>query len=424
MPQGLAAGLLQGAAIGKQQKRERSMEDVRAEREKQKFELDKLKAQMQMKALEQRTKLQEHIATFFTQKDSQAWQTNERNRDDRREIGHLMIEARSQQQGQGQPPIQSQQEIPQQGTPMGESMQQGQQEEIPRSLLEMMAVGGMEGPARALQQIKSGERLERQGNRRADISEDMLGQRVRANDLTEQKMKQGWKPVTVTNPDGSTSTIMMPQFPGVGGVGSAIQTKPGAKSLPIMEQNLPLWRHKDTLDSPPPGMSPNKATAQGYKRLNTGQVEAIQNFAQVENILNTIDDLMEKVFPEDESALGRLVGGPKRTLSALAQTNTDAAMLMRLINGTLAPIVRSMGEKGNLSDTDIKRAAKLFPNLMDRGDVAWGMLEELRGIISKNKKVKFGGMGLKVSKKIVRTGKDKQGRKVVQYNDGTIEYAK
>jgi hypothetical protein len=76
----------------------------------------------------------------------------------------------------------------------------------------------------------------------------------------------------------------------------------------------------------------------------------------------------------------------------LAQTNPDAATLERLINGTLAPIVRSMGEKGNLSDTDIKRAKFLFPQLTDSGDVAWNMLKELKSMISKNKQAKLGGV--------------------------------
>ena len=289
--------------------------------------------------------------------------------------------------------------------------------------------------------------LQERMNRNKQLSQEAaarLGEQKRGNDIREvgtaldikryNRESTAYNIVEKTNEQGETEKVLIPKYTGQkeGGLsfGSSIKTSPSLKSMPIAEQNIPLWRHKKNLDSPPMGITPKEAEAKGYKRLSTAQVDAVQNFGQVENILATIEGLMEKVFPKEESALGRMIGAPKRKLSAIAQTDPDAAMLMRLINGTLAPIVRSMGEKGNLSDTDIKRAAKLFPDLMDRGPVAWGMLTELKGIIERNKQTKLGGMGLEVpkadvkQKQIVRTGKDKQGKKVVQYDDGTIEYAK
>ena len=72
---------------------------------------------------------------------------------------------------------------------------------------------------------------------------------------------------------------------------------------------------------------------------------------------------------------------------------------MGLINGTLAPIIRSMGEKGNLSDTDIKRAANLFPKLSDSGTVAWQRLEQLKTLIREGKEKKLGGITEKVTQR-------------------------
>jgi hypothetical protein len=212
-----------------------------------------------------------------------------------------------------------------------------------------------------------------QGERRIDVSKESLAERVsrgdeqreeailryqemvRRNDIAERKAL-----VDVQQPGGGTIKMPLPQ------AGQGIQTKLSVKDMPIAEGNLPLWRHPDTLAPAQVGMTPNQAKAQGYKRVTTGQLESIMSFAQVEEILGSIETLMKKVFPEQEGPVGRIIGGPKRKLSALAQTNPDAATLERLINGTLAPT--------------------------DSGDVAWNMLKELKSMIAKNKQAKLGGV--------------------------------
>lgn len=43
----------------------------------------------------------------------------------------------------------------------------------------------------------------------------------------------------------------------------------------------------------------------------------------------------------------------------------------------MAPLIRSLGEKGNLSDNDMKRAIELLPKLSDTSEVAWGKYQQL-----------------------------------------------
>ena len=78
------------------------------------------------------------------------------------------------------------------------------------------------------------------------------------------------------------------------------------------------------------------------------------------------------------------------TRLALLEARRIWSPLEKLINGTLAPIVRSLGEKGNLSDTDIKRARELFARLTDRADVAWQSFGELKKLIANAKRVRLG----------------------------------
>ena len=50
--------------------------------------------------------------------------------------------------------------------------------------------------------------------------------------------------------------------------------------------------------------------------------------------------------------------------------------------GTLAPIIKSLGETGVLTDRDIIRAYGLVPNLQDSPDVASNKIQQLRDLLT------------------------------------------
>lgn len=203
-------------------------------------------------------------------------------------------------------------------------------------------------------------------------------ERKRSNDLRETEVT--W--VDVQKPGGGTKRIALPKF-GMGG--TSIHTKQPKSSLAIDEGNLPLWVNPDTLATPPVGTTPKEAAAQGFKRLSTGQKDAIMSMGAVDKILGDVGDIMTKIFPKTESLMGRVGGATKRKVGAITQTSTEAAKFEGLIKGTLAPVIRALGEKGALSDGDVKRAINLFPLLTDDADVAWGKLEQIKSLFKQIK---------------------------------------
>lgn len=185
---------------------------------------------------------------------------------------------------------------------------------------------------------------------------------------------------------------------GLGTPRGAIQTAPSPSDLPIKEDDLVSWRHPDTLVPPPLGVTPKQAEAQGYRRLSTQATANIDAIKSIDPILQRVKELATKVFgPSDmsgkKSAIGqRTIGAGLRTIGAYTQLDPDAAELMSVINGTLAPTVRGLGEKGNLSDTDIKRAQGLFPSMTDTPDVAWRKLNGLIGVFGEIQKRQITGL--------------------------------
>jgi len=218
-------------------------------------------------------------------------------------------------------------------------------------------------------------------------AEKRYEQQKRANDLRERALTESVAGFTEEKIPG-VGTVRKP-YTKVGGVKPYL-SEPSQKDMPIPASDMPLWVHPDTLSNPQVGMTPKQAETAGFKKMSTGQIDAVKSFGTVEGVLGQVEGLMQKVFPTEESSLGRVSGAIQRQGGASLQTNIEASTLDSLINGTLAPIVRSLGEKGNLSDTDIKRARKLFPNLTDRADVAWRKLSELKDLISNAKRARLG----------------------------------
>lgn len=187
------------------------------------------------------------------------------------------------------------------------------------------------------------------------------------------------RPLTVKGrgPGGRETTSFVDPSQPPGG----LITAPSEEDRFIKEANIPLWIHPDTLTSPPVGATPKQAQKQGYKRVTTGTITAVMDFRKVKTLVGNIERLAQKVFPKTESLLGRAIGGFKRSEGARLQTNTDAALLKSMIDGTQAALVR-MFEKGTLTDKDISRAKKLNIDLWDDADVVWKKLTNMKNFIN------------------------------------------
>ncbi len=182
---------------------------------------------------------------------------------------------------------------------------------------------------------------------------------------------------------------------GLVGKGKPIFKSPPAGAEVQGPAESALWFHTEDLSTPESGQTPDQLEAQGYKKLTAGRAGGIPATASALKLIGDIEGLVEKVFPlEEKGLMERLKGGTERTLGAWAQTNPDAAVLLRKIKGSLAPIIRSMGEKGALSDGDVKRATAALPKLTDSPAVARRLLAEVRGVLETAKEVTL-GMGVR-----------------------------
>jgi len=206
-----------------------------------------------------------------------------------------------------------------------------------------------------------------------------------------------YEKITQTTPGaGTTEQFVLPyqMMRGGGGVQTPtpmMQTKPDIGNLPISEQNIPLWIHPETLQSPQFGVTPNQAEKQGFKRISTNDRTKINDLRGVRSVIARIRELTEKVFPKTETPLGRIAGGAKRTLGALAQVDLNARTLRDMLEATLAPLIRALGEKGTLATEDVTRARGFVFDLDDRADLVWDKLQNMENLFSEIQKSTIAG---------------------------------
>ncbi len=214
--------------------------------------------------------------------------------------------------------------------------------------------------------------------------------------------------VTVTSPTGSESVIYPPKYnlgarppalgagPAAGGGPPGIPTKPGADNMPILSGEFDNWVKIDpktgSLVRPDfsKQLTRRQLAEQGFKYSTKDQQDAIGAFAGVENTLSVLEGLMEEIFPKDESAVGRVTGAAGRAVGAATQLNQKATEYEKFLSGTLAPMIRALGEKGALANEDVARALNMFPKLTDSGKVAWAAIDNVKKLITGAKRGKAG----------------------------------
>jgi hypothetical protein len=160
---------------------------------------------------------------------------------------------------------------------------------------------------------------------------------------------------------------------------------PATKDQPIKDADAPLWINPDTLESAPTGATPSQLQGLGFKRITTTQRSSIDAMNNVDSILSQMEKLMSPIFPQSEDDVAWASGAFKRKIGSLMQKG-EAPQFEAFIDGTLAPMIRALGEKGALANEDVTRAKKLLPKLSDRADLAWSKLKQLQDLFSKAKR--------------------------------------
>jgi len=189
-------------------------------------------------------------------------------------------------------------------------------------------------------------------------------------------------------PGGGSAKIALPKFPGEAGAIPAITTKLSPNDAPVVE--VSNWFNKDTLEHPPAGELRKDLQDNNFINIkDANTVTKLNNIKETQGIVNGLSQLMENVFPKNESELGRVSGGASRAIGSFLQTDMDATNLQGLINLTEAAFVK-MYQSGTLSDQDMRTARKGLVKLTDRADVAWGKIKVMQDLINKKKEALLG----------------------------------
>jgi len=179
-------------------------------------------------------------------------------------------------------------------------------------------------------------------------------------------------------------------FGGKGG-GMSIPTKPSETTLfentPVKD-NASLWVEPFDYRTAKPNQNPKELLSQKFKLLSTKEKETMDATKSVDSILAQVESMLPDVFgkrptspTEGTAAVAeRGTGGIGRWLGAKSQANPKATKLASFIAGTLAPTIRSLGEKGTLASMDVERAANLMQGMTDTGYVAYQKLDQLKDL--------------------------------------------
>jgi len=123
----------------------------------------------------------------------------------------------------------------------------------------------------------------------------------------------------------------------------------------------------------------------GFVVRSTADQKTEKQAAAARATLDTLDKLANPVFTGQEGVENRLLNDAVNTWNRIGQTDKDLALFEAFSQGTVASLVRGVGEKGSLSNKDIERGLNLIPNsgkgvleLPDTREVAKGKMKQLR----------------------------------------------
>jgi len=130
----------------------------------------------------------------------------------------------------------------------------------------------------------------------------------------------------------------------------------------------------------PPGTSARQAREAG--------AEVIQKPSEMQGakaMVESLEQMTTELFKGKPGLLNRIKEAGKRGQEYLTQEVPEVAIYQDGVAGMLSIIVRALGEKGTLTNQDIARVRKMFPQffpLPDTGEVARQKISRLKRIVS------------------------------------------
>jgi hypothetical protein len=149
--------------------------------------------------------------------------------------------------------------------------------------------------------------------------------------------------------------------------------------------SLGFFRDNEIPQKGATGIKPEKSSSTS-STMQTASLDV----EKADTIVNKLEKLWNEL-PHGEGVSGRLSGYAQKGKAALG-SNPKVKAYEDFAKGTVAPLVRGLGEKGNLSDTDVERALNaiaLYPDTAEEGRLKFQQLKEL--IADTKKKIKNTG---------------------------------
>lgn len=128
----------------------------------------------------------------------------------------------------------------------------------------------------------------------------------------------------------------------------------------------------------------NAETYQAIAKMgSSGSSAPNQAISQLKNLYSSVQS--QGLTASQPGILGRILGGAKGTYGAVSQRSTEAATYKSIKTAFLSSIARDFGEKGTLTDQDIKRVDNALPSFSDTPEVAQRKFQELESVLSELK---------------------------------------
>ncbi len=142
---------------------------------------------------------------------------------------------------------------------------------------------------------------------------------------------------------------------------------------------------------PPAGSTLNDVMGKGYRLASTQEINMVLAGRGAESTISQLEKYVENIWGKEgedkvnEGIRKRMMAGASLAIDRAKQSNPDLNSYEAFGAGTLAPLIRAIGEKGALAEGDIQRGINLIPKtgnkfgeLPDTSVVARQKMKQLR----------------------------------------------
>lgn len=133
-------------------------------------------------------------------------------------------------------------------------------------------------------------------------------------------------------------------------------------------------------------------TGGGTQELTAVQRNKMSGYQTANEVVGQLEQLWTGVKQPESQAMAGLAGLPG-VKQARSTFDANTRQYMQFAQGTVAPIIKSLGETGVLTDRDVERAYGLIPNLQDSPTVARNKILNLKVLLQNAQEATMSGGG-------------------------------